>query len=156
MRKQVACVAGALVFLGGCGANNADVVAVRTVAKRWLDASVTGDGSTYCELLAPSLRRRVDATARQLGSHVTCAESQSTHPPGIRTNQLCQIATERRQAAVGLRIDSGTIAGSKATVRYSWRAPTPPPPGPSVTRPVDRRLHATVTLVQLKGQWRVS
>jgi hypothetical protein len=150
-----ASIAAALVLVAGCGANHAEIAAVRGVAKEWLRASTTGDGQTYCALLAPSIRQRVDAGARQLGPHVTCAESQSSHPPGLSKNELKQLAEDREQVYAGLRIDSVSLHGSKATVHYSWRAPTHPPPNLGYNRPVDGRVHGTLTLVRLKGKWRI-
>lgn len=145
-----------LVLLAGCGTDNAEIAAVRAVAREWLRAGTTGDGQTYCALLAPSTRQRVDAGARQLGPHVTCAESQSSHPPGLSKNELEQLAEDREQVYAGLRIDSVSLDGSKATVHYSWRAPTHPSANLGYKRPVKGRVDDTLTLVRLKGKWRIS
>jgi hypothetical protein len=76
-------LAAICVVAAGCGSsgNDRDIGVVRSVALRWLKASDTGDGRTYCKLLSPAVLVRAESSARQLGPTVTCPQSQSIRPP---------------------------------------------------------------------------
>ena len=149
--------AASCVLLAGCGssASGRDVAAVRTVALHWLNAGNTGDGQTYCRLLSPRVLVRVMATARQLGPTVTCAQSQSTRPPGMSRQELAQLGDDRRQVSAGFRIDAVSVRSDHAIVRYSWTAPTHPALNLSYNRPVRGRVYDTITLVRLHGAWKI-
>ncbi|MFZ0091012.1 MAG: hypothetical protein WAL63_16010 [Solirubrobacteraceae bacterium] len=144
-----------VVAIGGCGGASSSETAARAVALQWLEASVNGNGRTYCALLAPAMLRRAQSDARLLGPRVTCAQAESTHPPHTSHLERVVIARQRRQAAKALRIDSARVHGDRATVDFSWDAPSSPGSRTASGRATATRLHQSVSLVRVDGQWKV-
>jgi len=144
------------VLIAGCGSNAREIGAVRAVTMEWLSAQRHGDGARFCSLLGPKILQEELRTARSLGPHVTCAQLSSAHPPGLSRIDLRNLAQSRRQSTAGVRVDSISVGGSRATVRYSWMVPKHPNPILSFRKPAHGdRVEDTVTLEKLNGRWRI-
>jgi hypothetical protein len=153
MGGRLALISVVLLCLGGCVGGD-DANDARRVAERWLAAGARGDGRVYCDLL--SEKRRIEAEAEAGSNQMTCAQQNSTHPPGSSRRELRELALARRQAAVALTIDWVRVDDDRATVGYSWRAPANPSPILSFKSPdAAGRVHDSLPLVRDRGEWRI-
>lgn len=147
------------VCAAGCGRSAGQLrqaEAAKAAVVRWLDAQARGDGKTVCAMVTGQALAADLRTARDLGRHVTCAQAESAHPPGIDPTQLPAVNLARRQARSGLHIESVRVDGDTAAVTYSWQVPKRPSPALSFKRPVHgNRVQTTVVLHERDGRWKV-
>jgi ketosteroid isomerase-like protein len=148
------------VSAAGCGGGGGDdprqADAVKAVVVRWLNAQADGDGKAVCALVTGEALAADLRMARRLGRHVTCAQAESAHPPGIDPTQLPAVILARRQARRGLQIESVKVGGNRAVVTYSWQVPKHPSPALAFKRPAHGdRVQTTVPLHRLGAQWKI-
>jgi len=158
MRAATVAILAAALGATGCGAsgNSRAANTARAVTLQWLTALGNGDGKTVCASLGKKLRAIEDQNARGLGAHVTCAQSESAHPPGISGREVRQLELARRQSTLGLRIETVTVDGNRATVHYSWLVPKHPSPVLSFRRPSHgNRVEDVATLHREAGRWKI-
>jgi hypothetical protein len=155
----VLCILAVALSASGCGDGGDDpqqADAAKATVVRWLNAQAAGDGKAVCRLVTGEALAAELRTARQLGRHVSCAQAESAHPPGLDPIQLPAVILARRQARRGLQIESVKVVGDKALVTYSWQVPKHPSPALSFTRPAHGdRVQTTVALHRRGDQWKI-
>ena len=151
--------ASVVLALSGCGSGTGDhdATAAKQATSRWLRASATADGATFCRLLSRNLHAQWQSEAKDFNRDATCEQVNSARPPGSTRRELHDLSVARKQAVNGLRIGSVSVNGDAATVRFSWRVPRRPSPILSFSDPdhdgqVDDELH----LVRQGGSWKVA
>jgi len=149
-----------LTLLTGCGsgAGDQDATAAKQATSRWLRASATGDGATFCRLLSRNLHGQWEREAtKNHGRNATCEQVNSARPPGWTRREVHDLSIARKQAVNGLRIQSASVHGDAATVRFSWRVPQRPSPILSFSDPDhDGQVEDQVHLIRQGGSWKVA